>query len=157
MHDAREAGRAAAGARREQTGVTPAGQHEEMPRIFLTRRRALLFGAFVIVSLALLYVVLPQLADCRHTLARLNEGDVWWIAIAVVLELLSIASYIAIFQGVHVPPDSPIKLRESYLIMMAGLAATRLFAAGGAGGVAVTAWALRNTARGWSAARSPSG
>ncbi len=143
--DARQAQRTAASASREAPDVTHASQHEEMPHIFLTRRRALLFGTFVIVSLALLYVVLPQLATVRHTLARLNEGDVWWIAIAIVLELLSIASYIAIFQGVHVPPGSPIKLRESYLIMMTGLAATRLFAAGGAGGVAVTAWALRRS------------
>jgi uncharacterized protein (TIRG00374 family) len=54
-------------------------------------------------------------------------------------------SYVLIFQGVHVPPGSPITYRESYLITMAGLAATRLFAAGGAGGVAVTAWALRRS------------
>src|SRR4029078_12733861 len=33
----------------------------------------------------------------------------------------------------------------SYQITMAGLAATRLFAAGGAGGVALTAWALRRS------------
>ena len=38
---------------------------------------------------------------------------------------------------------------------MAGLAATRLFAAGGAGGVALTAWALRRS--GMPRARSPSG
>jgi uncharacterized protein (TIRG00374 family) len=35
--------------------------------------------------------------------------------------------------------------RESYQITMAGLAATRLFAAAGAGGVALTAWALRRS------------
>ncbi len=34
-------------------------------------------------------------------------------------------------------------MRESYQITMAGLAATRVFAAGGAGGLALTAWALR--------------
>lgn len=105
----------------------------------------MVFGLFVLVSLGLLYAVLPQLAVVKHTLDRLNDGDVWWIAVAVVLEVLSIASYIAIFKGVHVPPGSPIGVRESYLIMMAGLAATRLFAAGGAGGVAVTAWALRRS------------
>jgi uncharacterized protein (TIRG00374 family) len=33
--------------------------------------------------------------------------------------------------------------RESYLITMAGLAASRLFAAGGAGGLVLQAWALR--------------
>ncbi len=121
------------------------GTHEEMPRIPVTRRRALLFGVFVVVSLAFLYFVLPQLGGVKHTLARLNEGDEWWISVAIVMELLSIASYVAIFKGVHVPPGSPIGVRESYLIMMAGLAATRLFAAGGAGGVAVTAWALRRS------------
>ena len=33
--------------------------------------------------------------------------------------------------------------RTSYQITLAGLAATRLFAAGGAGGIALTYWALR--------------
>ena len=36
-----------------------------------------------------------------------------------------------------------LTLRESYQICMAGLAATRLFSAGGAGGIVLTAWALR--------------
>ena len=38
---------------------------------------------------------------------------------------------------------SRIDWRASYQITMAGLAATRLFAAGGAGGLVLTAWALR--------------
>jgi uncharacterized protein (TIRG00374 family) len=118
---------------------------EEMPRVHVTRRRMLLFTTFVLAALAFLYFVLPQLGGVRHTWDRLNEGDSWWIAVAVLLQLISMASYIAIFQGVHVPPGSPITWRESYLITMAGLAATRLFAAGGAGGVAVTAWALRRS------------
>jgi putative heme transporter len=118
---------------------------EEMPRVHATRRRTLLFGVFVVSALAVLYVVLPQLGGVRHTWDRLDNGDAWWIAIAVLVQLLSMASYIAIFHGVQVPPDSPITWRESYQITMAGLAATRLFAAGGAGGVAVTAWALRRS------------
>jgi uncharacterized membrane protein YbhN (UPF0104 family) len=36
-------------------------------------------------------------------------------------------------------------MTESYQITMAGLAASRLFAAAGAGGIAVTAWALRRS------------
>jgi uncharacterized protein (TIRG00374 family) len=118
---------------------------EEMPRRHVTRRRGLLFAAFVLAALAFLYVVLPQVGGVQHTWNRLNNGDAWWIAVAAVLEVLSIASYIAIFQGIAVPPGSPITWRESYEITMAGLAATRLFAAGGAGGVAVTAWALRRS------------
>ena len=37
----------------------------------------------------------------------------------------------------------PLTWREAYEINMAGLAATRLFSAGGAGGIALTYWALR--------------
>jgi putative heme transporter len=129
--------------KRRREAVKP--HTEEMPRVHVTRRRTLLFAVFVITALALLYVVLPQLGGVKHTWDRLNNGDAWWIAIAVLVQLLSMASYIAIFRGVQVPPDSPIGWRESYQITMAGLAAARLFAAGGAGGVAVTAWALRRS------------
>jgi uncharacterized membrane protein YbhN (UPF0104 family) len=41
--------------------------------------------------------------------------------------------------------EDPIGWRESYQITMAGLAATRLFATAGAGGIALTAWALRRS------------
>ena len=40
---------------------------------------------------------------------------------------------------------SRIGWRASYEITMAGLAATRLFASAGAGGIALTAWALRRS------------
>jgi uncharacterized membrane protein YbhN (UPF0104 family) len=106
------------------------------------------FGAFVLLALALLYVVLPQLGGVRHTWDRLNNGNAWWIGVAAALEIGSIASYVAIFHGVHVPPGSPLTRRDSYRITLAGLAATRIFAAGGAGGVALTAWALRRSGMG---------
>jgi uncharacterized protein (TIRG00374 family) len=123
----------------------PEPVEEEMPRVQVTRRSMWLFALFVVTALAFLYLVLPQLGGVRHTWDRLNDGDSWWIGVAVALQVAAMASYIAIFQGVHVPPGSRITFRESYLITMAGLAATRLFAAGGAGGVAVTAWALRRS------------
>src|SRR5205807_354343 len=44
--------------------------------------------------------------------------------------------------------ESRIDWRESYEITMAGLAATRLFASAGAGGIALTAWALRRSGLG---------
>ncbi|MDE3069628.1 MAG: flippase-like domain-containing protein [Acidobacteriota bacterium] len=103
------------------------------------------FSVFVLVALAFLYVVLPQLGGVRHTWDRLNDGDLWWIGVALVFELISMASYVALFQGIHVPPGSSIRLVDSYKITMASLAATRLFAAGGAGGVVLTAWSLRRS------------
>jgi uncharacterized protein (TIRG00374 family) len=124
------------------------GEHdddEEMPKMGITRDRALLFALFVVSAIAFLYFVLPQLGDVRETWGRLDQGDPYWLAVAFGMQILATASYIAVFQGVHVPPGWPIRFRESYQITMAGLAATRLFAAGGAGGVALTAWALRRS------------
>jgi uncharacterized protein (TIRG00374 family) len=118
---------------------------EEMPKMGITRDRAVLFGLFVVSAIAFLYFVLPQLGDVKDTWGKLDQGDPIWLAVAFGLQLLATASYIAVFQGVHVPPGYPIRFRESYQITMAGLAATRLFAAGGAGGVALTAWALRRS------------
>src|SRR4051794_7381632 len=118
---------------------------EEMPRVALTPRRVIVFALFVLLSIALLYVVLPQIGGVRDAYERLSDGDHAWLAAALAFELLSIGSYVALFHGIHVPPGSPLTHRDSYLITMAGLAATRLFAAGGAGGVALTAWALRRS------------
>jgi uncharacterized protein (TIRG00374 family) len=118
---------------------------EEMPKMGITRERAVLFGLFVVSAIAFLYFVLPQLSDVKDTWGKLDQGDPIWLAVAFGLQLAATASYIAVFQGVHVPPGYPIRFRESYQITMAGLAATRLFAAGGAGGVALTAWALRRS------------
>jgi uncharacterized protein (TIRG00374 family) len=118
---------------------------DEMPKMGITRERAVLCGLFVVSAIAFLYFVLPQLGDVKDTWGKLDQGDPIWLAVAFGLQLLATASYIAVFQGVHVPPGYPIRFRESYQITMAGLAATRLFAAGGAGGVALTAWALRRS------------
>jgi putative heme transporter len=118
---------------------------EEMPRVPITRRQAVAFGVFVLATVAFLYFVLPKLAGVGTTVNRIEAGDSLWIAIGVVLELLSFAGYVVLFRAVFVRGPVRIGWRESYEITMAGLAATRLFAAGGAGGVALTAWALRRS------------
>jgi len=100
---------------------------------------------FILAGVAFLYFVLPRLAGVGTEVHHLEHGDKWWIAIGVVLELLSFGGYIVLFRAVFLSADSRIGWPESYQITMAGLAATRLFAAGGAGGVALTAWALRRS------------
>jgi uncharacterized membrane protein YbhN (UPF0104 family) len=119
---------------------------EQMPRVAVTRRRAVAFGLFVLSAVAFLYFVLPKLAGLSGTAHRIERGDTWWIAIGVFLEICSFGGYVVLFRAVFVRGrDSPIGWSESYQITMAGLAATRLFAAAGAGGVALTAWALRRS------------
>jgi putative heme transporter len=121
---------------------------EEMPRVRLTRRQVIAFAAFVLLGVGFLYFVLPNLTGVGKTVHHIEGGDKWWIAVGVVLEVLSFAGYVVLFRAVFVlAGDSPERIgwRESYQITMAGLVATRLFAAAGAGGVALTAWALRRS------------
>src|SRR5438105_12809060 len=118
---------------------------EEMPRVRFTRRRLLLFVVFVISSVALLYLVLPKLLGLQETWNRIRGGNVWWLALGVALEVCSFAGYVALFRAVFVRGESRIDWRESYEITMAGLAAARLVASAGAGGIALTAWALRRS------------
>jgi uncharacterized membrane protein YbhN (UPF0104 family) len=120
-----------------------AGAHteEEMPRVAITRRSAITLVLFALSAVAFFYFVLPKLSGLGATAHRIERGDTWWIAIGVFLELLSFAGYVVLFRSVFVRGPSLIGWRESYQVTMAGLAATRLFAAAGAGGVALTAWA----------------
>jgi uncharacterized membrane protein YbhN (UPF0104 family) len=147
-------GAVAGGKTVEQEGVSaPAdpvaieggGGDERMPRVPVTRRSAVAFGVFVLSAVAFLYFVLPKLTGFSSTAHRIESGDTWWIAVGVLLEVCSFAGYVVLFRAVFVRDPSPIGWSESYQITMAGLAATRLFAAAGAGGVALTAWALRRS------------
>jgi uncharacterized membrane protein YbhN (UPF0104 family) len=125
-----------------------AGHEEEMPRVILTRRQIVAFSVFMLSGVGFLYFVLPNLAGVGKTLDKIEGGDVWWLAAGMVLEGLSFAGYVVLFRSVFVrdplPPER-IGWLESYEITMAGVVATRLFAAGGAGGIALTAWALRRS------------
>jgi uncharacterized membrane protein YbhN (UPF0104 family) len=120
---------------------------DEMPRVHVTRRGVVITVFFVVSAIAFLYFVLPQLADLEDTGRRVGEGDRTWLAGALAFSILSFGGYVMMFQGVFVRVGSDarsrIDWRASYQITMAGLAATRLLAAGGAGGIALTAWALR--------------
>jgi uncharacterized protein (TIRG00374 family) len=127
------------------TAGTAGAGVEEMPRVAVTRQRAIVFGLFILSGIAFLYFVLPKLAGVGTTVRRIERGDTWWILAAVVFELFSFAGYVVLFRSVFVRGEGRIGWRESYQITMAGLAATRLFAAAGAGGVALTAWALRRS------------
>jgi uncharacterized protein (TIRG00374 family) len=115
---------------------------EEMPRV-VTRRRFVLGGVLILAVVALLYYGLPRLAGIDETWHRIEQGDPWWLALAAGFALLSFGGYVILFQYVYVEGGARLGLRESYEVTMASLAATRIFAAGGAGGIALTAWAMR--------------
>jgi uncharacterized membrane protein YbhN (UPF0104 family) len=125
-----------------------------MPRVVFTRRRLFGFGLFVVSSIAFLYFVLPKIVGLHDAWDRISHGDVSWLVVGACLEVLSFCGYVALFRAVFVKAagaaSTPVRASRidwaaSYEITMAGLAATRLFATAGAGGVALTAWAVRRS------------
>lgn len=123
----------------------PEHAHDHMPRVRFTRRRLIGSVLFVISAVAFLYFVLPKLLGLRQTWNRLQQGDVWWLLVAFVLEAISFVGYVVLFRAVFLDRENRIDWKASYLITMASLVATRLFAAAGAGGIALTVWALRRS------------
>lgn len=118
---------------------------EAMPRVQITRQSLAIFIFFVVSAVAFLYFVLPQIQGLDDTWSKIENGEPGWLAVAFGFTIGSFGGYVLLFQGVFVRAGSKIDFRASYQITMAGLAATRLFAAGGAGGIALTAWALRRS------------
>lgn len=116
---------------------------EEMPRISVSRRTVALGAIFVVVCIAFLFFVLPQIAGLGNTWHQVKQGEPLWLLVAGVFTILSFGGYVMLFQAVYLGGGVRLTFAESYQITMAGLAATRVFAAGGAGGIALTAWALR--------------
>ncbi len=97
----------------------------------------------VVVLVAAIYIVVPKIAGLEDGIAKLGEARRSWIAVGVLATIASFGAYVALFRGVVGEDVLNLEWRESYQITMAGLAATRLFSAGGAGGILLTYWALR--------------
>jgi uncharacterized membrane protein YbhN (UPF0104 family) len=103
---------------------------------------ALLLAAAAAVGL---YVGLPEIAGLHDTWGRLSSGDPLWLCAAAILEAGSYAAYVCAFHRLFGRRGSRIGWRESYDISLAGVAASRLLAMAGAGGIALTAWALHHS------------
>lgn len=93
--------------------------------------------AAVIGVVAIAISALPGLGQVR---ARLEGVDPIWIAALLVAELGSCAGYLLVFRATFC---SEMSWELSYDIAMAELAANSLLPAGGAGGLALGVWALR--------------
>ena len=108
----------------------------------ITWVRVLIVSVLIVVALVGVYLLIPKVAGLKQTWGQLRRGDPRWLAVGGLLELLSIAGYATLFRAVFGRGVPRIDWRVSLEIPLAGIAAIRLVAAAGAGGVAVTAWAL---------------
>ena len=105
------------------------------------RRLALRLALVAAVLAALTFAVtsLPGLAEVRE---RLSDASPAWLAAAAVLQMLSCLAFVAAFRGVFC---NRLPWRLSYEVGMAAQGTNVLLPSGGAGGLALAAWALRRT------------
>jgi putative heme transporter len=121
----------------------PANEHRIAELPIFTTRRLVQTIVVVLVLLGAIYFLFPKLVGLGDALSRLDQAEPAWIAAAIGFNVLAFATYIALFKAVVGGDALRLKWIETYEINMAGVAATLIFSAGGAGGVALTYWALR--------------
>jgi putative heme transporter len=111
---------------------------------FWGRHRRAVFAVLGAVVLAgFFYYMVPRFAGLGPTLRRLRAGDEWWLVLGAMLEAISIAGEVVLLRGVFSSPANRVGWRISTEITLAGGVATKLVATAGAGGIALTVWALR--------------
>lgn len=108
-----------------------------------TARRVVQTLVVVIALLVVIYFLVPKLVGLSNALGKLDDADPLWIGIAVGFNVVAYITYIALFKAVVGGDALRLTWMETYEINMAGVAATLIFSAGGAGGIALTYWALR--------------
>jgi putative heme transporter len=124
----------------------------------IEERGALLFGnkrrlATLVLAVALMivaiYFIFPKVVGVTNAFDRLDDATWYWVVGAMGFNAASFVAYTALFQGVLSGRDENdevhrrIDLAAAFQITMAGFVATIVFSAAGAGGVALTYWALR--------------
>jgi len=108
-------------------------------------RRAALPLAAAAVAVAVLVLAGGPLHAFTDALKRAVDADPRWVLAAVGFEVISFSGYIALLWLVGERATPRMDLRASAQVTLAGAAVTRLLPTGGAGGVALTLWALRRT------------
>jgi uncharacterized protein (TIRG00374 family) len=108
-----------------------------------TPRRMVQTLVVVVLLVGAIYFLFPSLVGLEDAIGKLDDADPVWIGVAIAFSAAMFGTYIALFRGIVGGDALPLTWREAYQINMAGLAASRLFSAGGAGGLVLTYWALR--------------
>jgi uncharacterized protein (TIRG00374 family) len=127
----------------DRASGTDQPRNDAEPSFFADPKRLIQTAVAVVLLVVAIYVLFPRIVGLEDVWGTIKTGDPLWIGIAVLFNLGAFAAYVALFRGVVAEHVLHLEWRESYQITMAGLAATRLFSAGGAGGILLTYWALR--------------
>lgn len=118
---------------------SPGSSPDDMPMEMHQLRKRLLQVVALLVVAVLVFMLVPGLGEVRK---RLESASPEWLALAAGLEVLSGLAYVVAFRAAFC---ARMSWRMSYRIGMSELGAAVVLPAGGAGGLALGAWALRRS------------
>ena len=98
-------------------------------------------AVLLVVGVGLLLARAAGFSEVRDAIGR---ADSTWFAVCVAAQLAALSGYALVFRGAFAwrgGPDPGFRL--SAHVMLASIGATRVFAAGGVGAIAVTYWCFR--------------
>ena len=135
----------------EQFGAEVDDDDIEQRGVALLRDRRKLFSLItaVVLMIVAIYVILPKVVGLDEAFDRLGDAKWYWIVAGLGCMAVAFISYATLFRSVLAGRETDqnvrrrLNTRASYQITMSGFVATILFSAAGAGGVALTYWALR--------------
>jgi uncharacterized protein (TIRG00374 family) len=117
--------------------------HDEAPAVHGLLKRVLIGIAVIVALLIAVRLLSPHVGFLNDTWQKVRRGDPVWLVVAVVLEAFSFAGYVYVFNATARRAGLVIPRFTAWRIVLAGVAATRLLATAGAGGIASTTFALR--------------
>ncbi|WP_169738301.1 lysylphosphatidylglycerol synthase transmembrane domain-containing protein [Patulibacter minatonensis] len=120
----------------------PPEDHEAPTTSGLFKRVLIGIGA-ILVMIIVVRLLAPHVGFLNDTWQKVRTGDPVWLIVAVVLEGFSFAGYVYVFNATARRAGLMLPRFTSWRIVLAGVAATRLLATAGAGGIASTTFALR--------------
>lgn len=101
-------------------------------------------GTAILLGIVIAFRLLaPHISWIGDTWEKVRQGDPKWLIAGVLLEVLSFAGYVAVLSATAERSGLRLPRITAWRITLAGVAATRLLATAGAGGIAATAFALR--------------
>lgn len=103
-------------------------------------QRALLAGIATAAAIVAVYVALAAIAGLDDAWRHVREVETTWLLVGVACAAASLSGYVVLLRAVF---GGHVRWRDGVQITLAGVAAARLLATAGVGGVALTAWALR--------------
>jgi uncharacterized membrane protein YbhN (UPF0104 family) len=124
---------------RSSAAVTPTPRGTSTPDE-LSPRHLVVRVAEIAALIGVAAIAISALPGLDEVRARLTGADPAWIVAIVLAEVASCGGYMLVFRSTFC---SGMPWRLSYDIAMAELAANSLLPAGGAGGLALGVWALR--------------